>query len=223
MKLEQSQKAWVNELVYDNVKFNETYYEILDHVITALEAENDENTTFHQKLNQIWNDDFGGYENLPSLEKQREIEVNKLIGKKHWEIFKSYLKFPLAVITISLSLVFIFISNYLSESSLVVMLLSIAMIPNLVSVFMYWRLKKIHNIKSSIKDKRISKSGAIAYQTFYFIVIIPQIISYLFFDYTLSYDKIYTPIVLLLVIGFCLHTISYLKLYNETFKMELSK
>ena len=82
MKLEQSQKAWVSELVYDNVKFNETYYEILDHVITALEAENDENTTFHQKLNQIWNDDFGGYENLPALEKQREIEVNKLIGKK---------------------------------------------------------------------------------------------------------------------------------------------
>ena len=154
MKLKQSQKAWVSELVYDNVKFNETYYEILDHVITGLEAENDENTTFHQKLNQIWNDDFGGYENLPALEKQREIEVNKLIGKKHWEIFKSYLKFPLAVITISLSLVFIFISNYLSESSLIVMLLSIAMIPNLVSVFMYWRLKKIHNINllSKIKE-----------------------------------------------------------------------
>ena len=223
MKLKQSQKAWVSKLVYDNVKFNETYYEILDHIITGLEEENDENITFHQKLNQIWNDDFGGYENLPILEKQRKIEVNKLIGKKHWEIFKSYLKFPLAIITITISLIFIFVSSFLSDSTLIIMLIAVAMIPNLISVFMYWRLKKIDKIKPSIKDKRISKSRDIAYQTFYFIVIMPQILSYFFFDYSLSYDRIYTPIVLLLVIGFCLHTISYLKLYKETFKMELSK
>jgi hypothetical protein len=94
MKLNKSQKAEVSKLVYDNVKYNETYQEVLDHVISSLESELDEKITFHQKLNQIWDEDFGGYENLPILEKQREKEVNKQIGKRHFEIFKSYFKYP---------------------------------------------------------------------------------------------------------------------------------
>ena len=99
MILDNKQKAEVSKMVFDHVKYNETYYEVLDHVISSLELDSDEKFSFHQKLNQIWNDDFGGYANLPILEKQRVKIVNKQIGKRLWQLFFSYFKLPLLFIT----------------------------------------------------------------------------------------------------------------------------
>lgn len=63
------------------MKYNETYLEVLDHVISSIEE--DENITFHQKLDQICEQYFGGYENLSYLEKQRGKIVSQQIGKRY--------------------------------------------------------------------------------------------------------------------------------------------
>jgi hypothetical protein len=223
MILDKTQKAWVSQLIYDNVKYNETYLEVLDHVISSLEAEKDEEITFHQKLNQIWNEDFGGYENLPFLEKARKKEFNKKISRRHFEIFASYFKFPLIVGTLIISLLFYIISNFLSNYTLLIVMIISMYIPMIMSNFMYWRLKKYNNIKPSIKDKKIKNSSILAFRIFYFLVFTPFLIARIWFNVNIIIDRIYSPLFMVFVICFILFSLSFFKLYKETFKMELSK
>ncbi|MBK0381791.1 hypothetical protein I5M32_02360 [Pedobacter sp. SD-b] len=224
MKLNQNEKAWVNKLVYQNVKYNETYYEVIDHVISALENEQDENITFYQKLNQIWDEDFGGYENLPYLEKQREKEVSKQINRRYRRLFLNYLKFPLILTTITLSLLFgISAVSFLSRISLFFLLLLLIAVPSIISWLMFWRLKLYDLVKPSLRDKRIFRYRDFAYRFFYILVVLPIALGHILFDYSFDIDTIYTPLFILIAVVFIIHTLSYFKLYKETFKMELAK
>ena len=222
MKLNQNEKAWVDKLVYQNVKYNETYYEVIDHVISALENEKEENITFYQKLNQIWDEDFGGYENLPYLEKQREKEVNKLIGKRRLEIFRSYFKLPLIISTFTFSIAFYFVSYYFfSNIALFIILIFSLMVPSFFSGIMYWKTKQINFIKPSIKNKEITRSRDLTYRIIWLPIY--SSITFLHWFYNVSIDQIFSPLFVTLTIICILHNLSYFRLYKETFKMELAK
>ncbi len=225
MILDQTQKALVSKLVYDNVKYNETYQEVLDHVISSLELEEDSNVTFHQKLNQIWDEDFGGYKNLPILEKEREKTVKKQIGKRHWQLFLNYFKFPLIFITVTLGLGFYFLSSIFLNDNLnskvtIILMITSAMLPISIYLFMYFKLKKFSLIKPSIKESKVYHSSGLSLSIFNAIIFLPG-----FFDFELgAVFKTMTPSLLVLItLFFTVYTLSFFKLYKETFKMELSK
>nr|MBC7613245.1 hypothetical protein [Pseudopedobacter sp.] len=224
MKPNQNEKAWLDKLVYQNVKYNETYYEVIDHVISALENEKDENITFHQKLNQIWDEDFGGYENLPFLEKQREKEVNKQIAKRRLEIFKSYFKLPLIIGTFTFSIAFYFVSYYFfSNTTLFFILIFSFAAPSLISWVMYWKTKQYNFIKPSIKNKKITRSRDLAYRIIYLPIAFSFAFLHVFYNFSIKIDQIFSPLFVILITIFILHNSSYFRLYKETFKMELSK
>jgi hypothetical protein len=221
MKLDQTQKAWVSKLVYQKVKYNETYYEVLDHVITALEENENENITFHQKLNQIWNDDFGGYENLPVLERQREKEVYKWIAKKQWQLIISNFKFPQIIGTILFGVFFYTLGNSFGRNVLIVSVFFIGIAPLLLHYFYYFRLKKYSLIKPYIKDKKLERVSGIALSILNLFIFIPP----LFNNFQISTSITKAPVLVIIFFGvlFALYFLSYFTLYRETFKMELAK
>nr|MBC7613246.1 hypothetical protein [Pseudopedobacter sp.] len=222
MKLNQNQKARVSKLTYENVKYCETYYEVLDHVISALESDNDESINFHEKLNRIWDKDFGGYENLPVLEKEREKEVNKRIVRRHWNYFIDYFKFPLVIGTTTFIIAVYFLANFISRNILISSLFLTAFLPFLLYVFSYFRLKKFNLIKPSIKDKKFNSFGCQTYGVLNLVMFLPAA----FTDNEPSQvlrTATYLPVVILLIIVFSIYSLSYFRLYKETFKMELSK
>ena len=221
MKLSQNEKAEVTKLVYDNVKYNETYQEVLDHVFTSLETETDEKITFHQKLNQIWNEDFGGYENLPVLEKEREKAVNKQIGRRHLEIFKSYFRFPLIIGTIVMLIFFSILSNYIQPKFFILVYAFFGIIPVLIYAKDYFKLKKYQiGNKISIKKSKMNSLGVVLSASLNWLIFLPT-----FFDIEPSQVLVKLPvsIIILLAVFYVIYALSYFKLYKETFKMELSK
>jgi hypothetical protein len=212
-------------MVFNHVKYNETYYEVLDHVISSLELESDEKFSFHQKLNQIWNDDFGGYANLPILEKQRVKIVNKQIGKRLWQLFFSYFKLPLLFITFTLGMGFYYLSTIilteLINNKVTVILLFIAgFVPISICLYMYFKLKKYSSIKPSIKDSKVYHSSGFGLSILNCIIFLP-----VFFNHEAgAILKTLSPSLLVLItVCFTIYALSYFRLYKETFKMELAK
>jgi hypothetical protein len=225
MKLDKTEKAWVSKLVYDSVKYNETYHEVLDHVISSLELEEDTKITFHQKLNQIWDDDFGGYENLSVLEKEREKAVKKQIGIRQRQLFLGYFKLPLLLTTVVLGLgfyflSFIFLTDKMNSKVTTILMFTSALLPISIYLYMYFRLKKFSLIKPSIKESKVYHSSGLSLSIFNLIIFLPG-----FFDIEPgAVFKTMTPSILVLItLFFSVYTLSFLKLYKETFKMELSK
>jgi hypothetical protein len=221
MNIDKTQKAWISKLVYENVKYNETYHEVLDHVISSLELEEDTKITFHQKLKQIWDKDFGGYENLPYLEKQREKAVNKQIGKRHLKIFKSYFRFPLIAGTILMVVFFSILSNYIQPKFFVLVYAFFGIIPVLIYAKDYFKLKKYQiGNKISIKKSKMNSLGVVLGASLNWLIFLPT-----FFDIEPSQVLVKLPvsIIILLAVFYVIYALSYFKLYKETFKMELSK
>jgi len=98
MKLTAGQKHQLKQYLWTGMTYRETYEEVYDHIITALENKAD-NIPFQDAVNAIIREDFGGLENLNALESRyRKFIFKELVGK-YAGYFTGFLKFPLVCYT----------------------------------------------------------------------------------------------------------------------------
>jgi len=102
MKLNEEQTATVKQLVSNEVRFNETYFEVYDHITTALEAK-DALPDIQKAYSDILEEDFGGHYGIEQLESFREREFKRSISSKRLNFFVLAIKWPRILITLPLA------------------------------------------------------------------------------------------------------------------------
>lgn len=157
MKLNQVQTATIKQLVSNEVKFNETYCEVYDHVITALESEN-VLPDIQKAYSDIIEEDFGGHRGIQQLETFRERQFKRSISSKRLNFFVLAIKWPGILISLPLGMaVYYCIQRYLLLMPILLIIVAAMVLPMLLITIGNF-ITGLRNT-GSIKSKSISDSA----------------------------------------------------------------
>lgn len=214
-----SQKKKLRTLLWEKVKYKETYYETYDHILTALEAYEENNIEFDELIRRIINEDFGSMDTLLIMEEEREKIVVKQVRARHWQHIMSYFRLPLFIITCMLTCLAFYLGLYVSRDSVMIMVVATIIVP-LIPLFLYSNSKLLDpNFKASIKDDVVMESGSRGIFILNAVLYTPAFLSndtgYRFFNQA---HIAFTTVVAVIFIINCL---SFIKLYRDEFKMQL--
>jgi hypothetical protein len=103
MILNTAEHQWVTERmkIYD-IKYQEIYYEILDHILTAIEVKRSSGDK--REISVVFQDvvdtDFGGYSGIEELAVKQQKIYSKYIGSSFNAIFRGYFNVKLYAFTV---------------------------------------------------------------------------------------------------------------------------
>ncbi|MES2064253.1 MAG: hypothetical protein V4456_20190 [Bacteroidota bacterium] len=164
MILSPEELQWVTERmkIYD-IKYLESYYEILDHILTAIEIKRDNGDT--REISVVFQDvvdtDFGGYSGIETLAVKQENIYNKYIGAAFKTIFRGYLNWRLFVFTIIISgLAYTLPDNKVMHAVFFIAIFLLAFSPMLYAFVLISRKRE------GVKGKRSLLKGRLMSQTY---------------------------------------------------------
>lgn len=154
---------WVTERmkIYD-IKYQESYYEILDHILTAIEAKRDNGDS--REISVVFQDvvdtDFGGYSGIEELAVRQENIFNKYVGGAFKTIFRGYLNWGVLVFTIVASgLAYTLPNNKAMHSVFFIAIFLLAFSPLLYTFILISRkVTPVKGKKSLLKGRLISQT-----------------------------------------------------------------
>jgi hypothetical protein len=163
MILSPAELQWVTERmkIYD-IKYQESYYEILDHILTAIEAKRDNGDT--REISVVFQDvvdaDFGGYSGIEELAVRQENIFNKYVGGAFKAILRGYLNWGLLAFTIVASaLAYLLPNNKAMHSVFFIAIFLLAFSPLLYTFVLISRKgKTVKGKKSLLKGRLISQT-----------------------------------------------------------------
>ena len=110
MILTSPQQDHLKKYLYKNLRFEETYIEFFDHILSALENMPD-NRPFMAAVDEIVEQDFGGYNGMTSIETRYYRTITKEIRHRYFTNLTGYLKFPFIGVTALLAFAFYWITE----------------------------------------------------------------------------------------------------------------
>lgn len=172
MKLSSEQEILLKKLLSNVVVYKETYEEVYDHVLTALEEQTPV-INVHKQAQQILNADFGGYTGIAKMEYQRRNFTETDFYLKYLLCLKKYIHNPLIIVTLSAVAVGYYLTgNVYSNNSLTPLIIGfvISILPWVfVLVTQQARLLKTDQFKSSVAMETLSEGKIITPCTLYTI------------------------------------------------------
>jgi hypothetical protein len=147
MTLTHEQKQYVKTLIWRKVKYQETFEEVYDHILTALEDHEESELPFDLLVLKVINESFGSFKSLRDKEKQRLNIVSTQMGEKYNECILFLIKPPGVLILLAASsiLFYLFVGNKayiaLDVFPMVMSLLPIVLI-NMRHLFRVYKGKK---------------------------------------------------------------------------------
>ena len=154
MKPGPQQKQQLQEYLRKGLKYRETYEEVYDHILAALEYKA-KALLFNSAVNEIIRDDFGGSKNLLRIEENFLKSVAKDMSKQFWQLFSAYLKFPLAVYTTIISAIVYYILYNINIQPVAFerIFVLFAFLPALLVPVRYYKIGYIFkDTKKSVRD-----------------------------------------------------------------------
>lgn len=218
MKPTLQQEEILKKYLREALLYRETYEEVYDHILTALEQKPKE-LLFQEAINQILNNDFGGGKGLVEMEKKCYQYVVDEILSQLWKYFKSNFKFPNLFYTLILVLTTYFIVSKIAVASFIILFLFFVgmVVPGIIMLIRYYFIGYFTlDTKKSIKDKIM---GKIAGKCSSFLTLIMLFLSnkkHVDIDFWLLN---YTIIFALAISLFILYILSFIKLSREEFKV----
>jgi hypothetical protein len=226
MKLTDQQQQWLKEYLGKVLIYRETFEEVYDHVITGL-ATKTNTVSFEHNVNDIINNDFGGYDKLPKLEKASKKAAAKNSIKVFLTHFASYFKFPSLLYVFAASVVTHYLILYLQIFSwglwkILLLGIVIQMVPvfgegNKIFAALKTRYSQTGEVFNPIKIKPSLKKGffrVISMIPFYLFLLISLSLSLLESSVVLSPDIISTGITVSIAIT-VLYQLALKKLYSD--------
>jgi hypothetical protein len=222
MKLTEDQLIILQDTLNERIKYKETYDEVYDHVLTALEQV-DSNIPLGQAINTIMLNDFGGFKGLKKIERRRWWMVILQMAKKQLWYLIDYLKFPLLPTTLIIYALIYYCVVELQFNLVGYMFIYSASMYMIPLCSTYWYLKSGHrfkNIKKSIKKHPL----AIVSQAPFYIFAGTFFILEVFFRQILkvgsilNYSQPSLAISLLLTL-YIIYNISFFRLYKNEIVM----
>src|SRR5882757_4068580 len=112
MKPTDQRQQWLKEYLGAVLTYREAFEEVYDHVVTGFNNDTDA-ASFEHSVNAIINNDFGGYDKLPKLEKASKKAATKNSIKLFLTHFIGYFKFPSLLYVIATNVITYYLILYL--------------------------------------------------------------------------------------------------------------
>lgn len=198
------------------VKYQETYDELYDHILTGIDNCTGQQPGASAMAKQIIDNEFGGYEALKQMEKDRAKLVTRSMRKKHWQNMMGFFNFPMAALTVVATVAACFIAaNAQGRRSLIVFTTISAIVPilfvlykKLSKKYLEWRADIYQ--KQSIKENYIFIAAILANSTFNLLNAFAQKI------------QMNAGLTIFAFVFYMVYVLSFFKLYRDEFKMQLT-
>ena len=148
------QKHWLKDYLYKTMQYRETYEEVYDHVLLALENHSGEKY-FETAVLNILKNDFGGNNGLLELEENCRQSIEVTAEKQFRDNFKRWFLTPSVLFTGALfaTLLYLQLSSFKTGVAFVLLFLILLIAPIIICSVRKARLGyKFGETKASIKD-----------------------------------------------------------------------
>jgi len=215
MKLTDEQLAGLQQELNYAVKYQETYDELYDHILSEIETYPEQPLYATTIAKQIIDNDFGGYEALKQMEKDRVKLVNVAMRKKHWQNMNEFFNLPVAVFTIVLTIAAYYVAATPHGSRLLLVATTFIALAPIMYVFYKKTMKKYGEWLSENYRKQSLKENYI------FIAAIFANSMYNLLNFAAKQVQMNAIVVMLIFVLYMVYVLSFFKLYRQEFKMQL--
>ncbi|GAA3966403.1 hypothetical protein [Mucilaginibacter dorajii] len=218
MKLDARQDQLLKHYLRKVFLYRETYEEVYDHMISALQ-EQPYTQTFQDAVNDIIRRDFGGHNNLISMENNCKKAMVKELRHKQFGYFISFFKFPYLLLVMGFSLgVYLMMSrSLLSPHTLRWIFWGMALLPYVaIPLRFFYTGYLFGETKRSIRDSMMGDLSMLPMRVFIAVSVL-YVINGL-------YTTAFYPGALMITIGVVIYTIyflAYFKLSKDEVKVRM--
>jgi hypothetical protein len=219
MKPTEKQLKVLQNYLHNTLTYRESYEEIYDHILSAIEHQPD-NITFEDTINNIIINDFGNHKNLLKIEKAGKDALVKESIRKFLGFFISCFKFPALFYTLTFALTayYAITQARLIPFTTEVIFALISIVPGVIYFLRLYNTGYIlDTTQKSAKDKLFETIAGIPIRVFVVVIVFINTTSHKIWQA----DQYYGVTVLLLL-G-VVYNIALYKLYQNEFKTALSK
>ena len=112
-----------------DVRTMEFFEEIYDHIITSYELRNNKDQSLNDHLTHTIQPSSGGVKGIQKIMKSQQKLRQKVIAKRGWSLFKSYLfRWPTVLVTILISLIVIQLNTLFSPKDVLMCIMGVSVL-----------------------------------------------------------------------------------------------
>jgi|GEM_PF-4174745 len=119
----------IKKILWHKIDYCETFDEVYDHVLTALEHYPQTSLPIENVVAQIVKDDFG---DISDVEFKRVRMVRRQISMRFWQYMRGYFKFPLIMFTILAGLLGLYVAEYIPRNITYITVIAATAVPVIV-------------------------------------------------------------------------------------------
>lgn len=223
------EKLWLRDYLYQALSYRETFDEVYDHILLALENRSAQ-PYFESTVYKIIDEDFGGSINMLNMEVECQRTIEKELQTQYWQTYFSWLKLPHAAYLLIIGSALFFSSSF-NNLIFDLILVVIACLPLVLIVVRKISIRLIfHDKKTSIRD------SAFKWLVYWYIIIriliinpVARLLSFVLrhlFNYSTAAWVHSMPARFLGTFFFMItviHILTLFELYREEFKTEMIK
>jgi len=215
MILNDEQLADLQHEINYAVKYQETYDELYDHILSEIETYPEQQLYTTSVAKQIIDDEFGGYEALKQMEEDRVKLINVAMRKKHWQNIKEFFNFPMAALTIAVTVAAYYIAATPHGRRVLVVFSSVSALTPILFIFYKHMLRKIYGWRTDVYQKQSLKQNYI----FTAAILANSLLNVMnAFAKSIQLSEALTMAVFMFYV---IYVLSFFKLYRQEFKMQL--
>jgi hypothetical protein len=218
MKLDARQDELLKHYLRKVFLYRETYEEVYDHMISALQ-ERPYTQTFQDAVNDIIRRDFGGHNNLISMENNCKKAMVKELRNKQFGYFISFFKFPyfLLVLGFSLGVYLVMSKSLLSPHTVRWIFWGMALLPYVVIPLRFFYTGYLFGeTKRSIRDNMMGDLSMLPMRVFFAVAAL--------FVINGKYNPAYHASTLMVTMGvviYAIYFLAYFKLSKDEVKVRM--
>jgi hypothetical protein len=222
MKLSKDDIKYLNNFLSKELRYRETYNELQDHILSALE-QYPENQPFETALQNIINTQFGGKAGLRAIDRQYKAHAVTEMRNRYLTHMVDLFKFPSLVYVLLVTIAVYFLLNYVSFSWI-----------GYIGVFII--VSRLSAIMNGIRYIRTgyyygTTKRSVSDDGFKILKLIPRVFAFLIvFCLWGLYFKSFngTNIVqpgtsTLVFMSYLLHAVAFFKMYKQEFEITAAK
>nr|WP_067058207.1 hypothetical protein [Mucilaginibacter sp. L294] len=219
MKPTEQQLKVVQDYLHKTLTYRETYEEIYDHILSAVEHQPN-NILFEDAINNIIRNDFGSHENLLKIEKANKNALVKETINTYLQYFWYYFKLPGLLYTLLVALLayYFFSQVKLQPIAVAGVFALVVAYPGVIWFLrLYYTGYILDTTQKSAKDKLFESLAGLPIR----ICLVPLMVINLF-DYKIWDSHNYYLITIFFVLGI-FYNVALYKLYKREFKTAAAK
>ncbi len=217
------------------VKYQDFYEEIYDHYLTSIETQMAEGKDFEAAFVQIHGSflhceytvklagNHTTYYGLEALEMEYLQDMESRIKKRHWQILKSYFRWPTIITTFLVGVLAYLFTDFIAYNPKLFprTILSIAFIPFIIGAWYYVRIFIDKQLKK--RELILSAKGQLIGMKAVLISNLIQIMNIPrhFFDFNI-FTQSSIPVLASIMFAFLIYLSSYWQLYREQYDVKVA-